>query len=122
MAEDVLRRALHGDGPVLHHHGAGGEAGHVVHGVGNHHDGGALPVQPGDQLQHIFPALRVQPGGRLVQHQNFRPHGQYPGHGNPAHLASGQLEGRFFRNAGLRKAHPFQGFHDPFFDFLFTQP
>ena len=71
-------------------------------------------MEGGDQVEHVAPALGVQSGGGLVQHQHMRAHRQHARHRHPAHLPAGKLEGRFFGELLAAKTHLFQRFAQMF--------
>ena len=64
------------------------------------HDGGALRLQIIENTHHFGARRLVQHGGRLIQHQHGRTHGQHAGNGGALLLASthtswiGLAEGR----------------------------
>src|SRR5690349_8978160 len=69
---------------------------HLVHDVlvvRRHHDGGAGPVDPVEQLHDADGGLRVQVSGGLVRDQQLGPVHERPRDGHPLLLTAGQLAG-----------------------------
>ena len=59
--------------------------------VRDENDGHAgLAVQPLDGIEHLAPPLRVEHGGRLVEHDTLRPHGEHARDGHTLLLSAGQ--------------------------------
>ena len=87
-----------GSGPASHHlpvphvHQALGGLGHVVV-VGDQDDGLAAAVQPGQELDDLVAAVRVEGPGRLVGQQQGGLVGQGPGDGQPLALPTGERAG-----------------------------
>ena len=70
--------------------------------------------------QDLIPALGVQAGGGLVQHEDAGLHGHDARHGHPALLAAGQLKGAAFQK-GLVQADKGGCFVHPLVDLGFVQ-
>ena len=71
---------------------------HVLHAVGNQHNGGTrLPAVLCDLPQNFLPPPRIQSGSRLVQNQNLRPHRHNAGNCHPALLSAGQEKRRLLQ-------------------------
>ena len=61
--------------------------------MGHHQDGGAVAVDPVEELQDLGAGGRVELAGGLVGQEERRPVGQGPGDGDPLHFAAGELGG-----------------------------
>ena len=77
MHEHHLRADIPGEGHLVSHH----QHGHTLLGQRLH------------DVQHLAHHFRVQSGGRLVEQQHLRVHGQCPGNGHPLLLTAGDLPG-----------------------------
>ena len=73
-----------------------------------------------DGREDAVPALGVEAGRRLVQHQDAGLHRHDAGHRHPALLAARQLEGAAVQQ-GLVQAHEAGGLPHPAVDLLFLQ-
>ena len=65
----------------------------------------ACCVQVPNHLQNAVSSRGVQPGGRLVQNEHARPHGQHARDGHTAHLPAAELEGRALGHLVVVQAH-----------------
>ena len=80
--------------PPVHDDQTVAGTGDLLHGVGNHEDGGVLGVAVvADILQDRLTAGCVQAGRRLVEDQDLRLHGDHARDGNAALLTAGEVEG-----------------------------
>ena len=69
-------------------------------------------MQLGDEVEELLARHGVEPGHRLVQHEDARLHGQHARERHAALLAARQLEGALVAQLGDVEAHAFQsGFH-----------
>ena len=89
VGEDLGRRALEHDAPVVHHDDAVGGQG-LLHEVRDVHDGGALVAQLGHHAHDAATSAHVEQGARLVQHEHARLHGKRAGDGNALLLSARQ--------------------------------
>ena len=121
LGKHLIHIVIDGQLPLVHDQDLVRIPGNILHAVAyqHHRDAGGLVVglyRP----QNGVPAFRVQPCGRLVQHQNFRLHGQDSRNGYPAFLTAGQLKGIPLQQLG-RKPYKPGSLPDPPVDFLGIQ-
>ena len=91
LGEDLTGRPVEDTAAFVHHHHAIGLY-RLVHVMGNQDNrDAALPVKAVDGIKHLAASLRIKHGGRLVENDAFRLHGDDPGDGDALFLAAGQL-------------------------------
>src|SRR5690606_17445097 len=94
VGEELVGGVLLDDLPVRHEHDpVGGPAGET-HLVRDDHHRHPVASQPDHDVEHLLHHLGVQRGGRLVEQEQLRIHGQSPGDGDALLLAAGEL-GRY---------------------------
>ena len=118
--QQLGRRPLLVEDPLVHVKDAGGRLAGKLHLVGDHHHGHPLGGQPPDDRQHLPRRRGVEVGGGLVQQKDFGLHGQGAGDGHPLLLSARHLAGVF---VGLfAQAHRLQQGHAPRRGLLRQQP
>ena len=89
---DQRRRAALGHDPALvDDHDPVAELLGLVHVVRGEHEGGAALLEPEQPVPQHVPGLRVEAGGRLVEHEDARLVDQRPGDGQPPLHAARQV-------------------------------
>jgi hypothetical protein len=108
LVQQRLGRALLHDLPEVHHRDAPGDLAHHREVVSDEEVGEApLPLEVGEQVQHLRLHRDVERGDRLVADDERRLHRERPGDADPLALASGELVGIPARMARI-EAHLLQ--------------
>ena len=98
VREDLAGCAVHHGRPLFHDDQAVDVGGDLLHRVADHDDGRVLRGLIGaDILQNALAAGGVKPGGRLVEDEHVRLHGDDARDGCAALLAAGKIERRFLQ-------------------------
>ena len=96
MAEDILRRVMLDDAPLIHHGNAGGQLQCFINIVGHENSGFTdLLLDPQHFQLEVFPRYRIQCTKRFVHQQNVGVRRQCPRNTDPLRLAARQLLGVF---------------------------
>ena len=90
-ADELGGRALGHDPAVVDDHQPVAQLLGLVHVVGGQHEGRAALLEPEQPVPQHVPGLRVQAGGRLVEHEHTRGVDQRACDGQPALHAAGQV-------------------------------
>ena len=80
---------------MIHDEQAVSDLRNILHGVRDDEDGRAgLRVVIADKLEDLIAACRIKAGGRLVENEHIRTHGDHARDGNAAFLTAGERERR----------------------------
>ena len=112
LGKYLPRSALHGDLPLIHdiYMVRVNNFFHIM--CDQDHCDLIRAVQFPDGVYHFLAAAGIQHGGRFVQYDTLRMHGQHPGDGHPLFLTAGELVGGV--GAVLIHAHRLQALFHPF--------
>lgn len=118
--ENLTGRSGGKNSPFRHDDQTGGQAGHVIHAVGNHNNRNIIAgVKLFQHGKNPVATARVQPGRGFIQNQNGGFHGQHAGDGHAAHLATGELEGTSCIVLIVIQMNAIHGITDALIDFRF---
>ena len=108
VRDEIARRTLGHDGAMIHHHESIAELLGLVHVVGRDDERDAFSLQAVETFPEQVPGLGVEPGGRLVEDQEFRLVDEGSGNGEAAFHAAGKVVDPVVRPLGeLREFEKF---------------
>ena len=90
LVDDLLRRALLDDHPLVHEDHLVGDVPGEAHLVGDHEHRHPLLRQLAHHVEHVLDQLRVEGAGDLVEEHQLRIHGQRPGDRDALLLTAGK--------------------------------
>ena len=95
VRKHLARRIAEQNPCVIHDEQAVSDLRNILHGVRDDEDGRAgLRVVIADKLEDLIAACRIEAGGRLVENEHIRTHGDHARDGNAALLTAGERERR----------------------------
>src|SRR5262249_32258833 len=96
MIEELLRRRLLDDLPLVHENDAIRDLASKAHLVSDAQHGHALFGELLHGFQYFLDHFRIERRGRLVEQHDLRPHAERARNRNALLLAAGELSGEFF--------------------------